>query len=172
LRVRFSEWPSFARTSERVATQRLVLSEAEKRIGLTQFLCDPAKPYWGFASWNDFFTRKFRPSIRPVNEADDDKVIVSACEAAPYHSWPKSNARRSSNFVSFSTLRPMFALRSPAKALYGHLGIRPLAIGEPTPEKLMLGRSPGAKTKLPAKRGIKLLERTSHLLLPQPVQLI
>lgn len=29
-------------------------SEADKRIGLTQFICDPDKPYWGFASWKIF----------------------------------------------------------------------------------------------------------------------
>ncbi|CAG4895324.1 phosphatidylserine decarboxylase family protein [Paraburkholderia gardini] len=57
--------------------------EADKRIGLSQFICDPDEPYWGFTSWNDFFTRRFRDGVRPVDEPDNDKVIVSACEAAP-----------------------------------------------------------------------------------------
>lgn len=57
--------------------------EADKKIGLVQFLCDPHEPYWGFASWNDFFTRRFRPGARPVEEPDNPKVIVSPCEAAP-----------------------------------------------------------------------------------------
>ncbi|NKJ51143.1 phosphatidylserine decarboxylase [Burkholderia sp. SG-MS1] len=60
-------------------------SEADKRIGLSQFVCDPQKPYWGFMSWNDFFTRRFRTGVRPVDEPHNDKVIVSACEAAPYN---------------------------------------------------------------------------------------
>ncbi|QGZ67062.1 phosphatidylserine decarboxylase family protein [Paraburkholderia acidisoli] len=60
-------------------------SEADKRIGLSQFVCDPDKPYWGFTSWNDFFTRRFRNGQRPVDDPGDHKVIVSACEAAPYN---------------------------------------------------------------------------------------
>lgn len=59
--------------------------EADKHIGMTQFICDPGKPYWGFASWNHFFTRQFRQGARPVDGANDSRVIVSACEAAPYN---------------------------------------------------------------------------------------
>lgn len=58
--------------------------EADRQIGLSQFVCDPEKTYWGFASWNDFFTRRFRSGLRPVEAPNDDKAIVSACEAAPY----------------------------------------------------------------------------------------
>ncbi|SDR51502.1 phosphatidylserine decarboxylase [Paraburkholderia fungorum] len=59
--------------------------EADKRIGLSQFICEPDRPYWGFASWNDFFTRRFREGMRPVDEPGNKKAIVSACEAAPYN---------------------------------------------------------------------------------------
>ncbi|CAJ0710242.1 phosphatidylserine decarboxylase family protein [Ralstonia mannitolilytica] len=59
--------------------------EATRRIGMDQFLCDPTQPYWGFASWNDFFTRRFRAGMRPVAGEDDPKLVVSACEAAPYN---------------------------------------------------------------------------------------
>jgi phosphatidylserine decarboxylase len=59
--------------------------EADRHIGLSQFLCDRARPHWGFASWNDFFTRQFTPEARPVAAPGDDKVIVSACEASPYN---------------------------------------------------------------------------------------
>lgn len=48
------------------------------------FVCDPTKPHHGFKSWDDFFTRRFRPGIRPVAEPDDDNVIANACESAPY----------------------------------------------------------------------------------------
>ena len=37
-------------------------AEADRKIGLAQFLCDPQESYWGFASWNGFFTRQFRPN--------------------------------------------------------------------------------------------------------------
>jgi len=52
---------------------------------MSQFLCDPQQPYWGFNSWNDFFTRQFRPDARPVADPANDKIIVSACEASPYN---------------------------------------------------------------------------------------
>jgi len=48
------------------------------------FVCDPAKPHYGFTSWDDFFTRRFRPGVRPVASPDDPDVIVNACESAPY----------------------------------------------------------------------------------------
>jgi len=50
----------------------------------TTFVCQPRAPYHGFSSWDDFFTREFRPGQRPVACPDDDAVIVNACEASPY----------------------------------------------------------------------------------------
>jgi len=49
------------------------------------FICDPNKPHYGFTSWDDFFTRKFRPNARPVASPNDNKVIVNACESAPFN---------------------------------------------------------------------------------------
>lgn len=48
------------------------------------FACDPSLPHYGFTSWDDFFTRQFRPGRRPIAAEDDDNVIVNACESAPY----------------------------------------------------------------------------------------
>jgi Phosphatidylserine decarboxylase len=59
--------------------------EAQEQLGLSQFVCDPDKPYWGFESWNSFFTRRFLPDARPVAEPENSKIIVSACEASPYN---------------------------------------------------------------------------------------
>lgn len=47
------------------------------------FVCDSSKPYHGFASWDDFFTRRFREGRRPVAHPDDDAIIANACESAP-----------------------------------------------------------------------------------------
>ncbi|WP_116137710.1 phosphatidylserine decarboxylase family protein [Trinickia diaoshuihuensis] len=58
--------------------------EAIEKTRIEEFLCDPDEPYWGFASWNSFFTRQFRPGARPVAAPDDPKIIVNACEASPY----------------------------------------------------------------------------------------
>ena len=48
------------------------------------FVCDPKKPFHGYASWDDFFTRLFRQGRRTVEAPDNDAVIVNACESAPY----------------------------------------------------------------------------------------
>jgi phosphatidylserine decarboxylase len=57
---------------------------AREAIGIEQFQHDPDDKYWGFASWNDFFTRRLAEGARPVAAPDDDSVIVSACESTPY----------------------------------------------------------------------------------------
>jgi phosphatidylserine decarboxylase len=60
-------------------------SEAARRaIGIDAYQHDPADKYWGFTSWNDFFTRRLTEGARPVDAPDDDSVIVSACESTPY----------------------------------------------------------------------------------------
>jgi phosphatidylserine decarboxylase len=48
------------------------------------YRCDPSRPYYGFVSWDDFFTRQFRPGRRPVAAPNDNAVLVNACESAPY----------------------------------------------------------------------------------------
>jgi phosphatidylserine decarboxylase len=58
---------------------------AKNNIHIDDFEHDPNGEHWGFKSWNDFFIRKFKPSKRIVAEPDNPKVIVSACEAAPYN---------------------------------------------------------------------------------------
>ncbi|MBW4041779.1 MAG: phosphatidylserine decarboxylase family protein [Acidobacteria bacterium] len=57
---------------------------ARATIGMDDYRYDPDDEHWGFTSWNDFFTRRFRDGARPVADPDDDKVIVSACESTPY----------------------------------------------------------------------------------------
>lgn len=55
-----------------------------KQNFIDNFKCDPQKPYWGFTSWDDFFTREFNEGKRPVASPNDDRVILNACESAPY----------------------------------------------------------------------------------------
>jgi phosphatidylserine decarboxylase len=57
---------------------------AQKRVGMAEFEHDRDDPHWGFKSWNDFFTRHFKPGARPIAAPENDKVIVSPCEARPY----------------------------------------------------------------------------------------
>lgn len=59
--------------------------EARQALHLDEFICDKSKPYWGFKSWNDFFIRQFKPNERPISNPDDSKIIVNACESAPFN---------------------------------------------------------------------------------------
>ena len=56
---------------------------AREAVGIEQFQHDPDDEYWGFTSWNDYFTRRLADGARPVADPDDDSVIVSACESTP-----------------------------------------------------------------------------------------
>ncbi|WP_375499048.1 phosphatidylserine decarboxylase family protein [uncultured Jatrophihabitans sp.] len=59
-------------------------SAAQQTVGMADFEHDPDDEFWGFRSWNDFFTRRLKPGARPVASPDDDSVIVAPCEATPY----------------------------------------------------------------------------------------
>lgn len=46
--------------------------------------CDPTKEHWGFSSWDDFFTRRLRPGVRPTDHPEDGAIIVNPCESVVY----------------------------------------------------------------------------------------
>ncbi|MER6395555.1 phophatidylserine decarboxylase associated domain-containing protein [Kitasatospora sp. NPDC001603] len=50
--------------------------EAVKEFDLDDFEIDRTEPHWGFTSYNDYFHRRIRPDLRPVDP--DPKAIVSA----------------------------------------------------------------------------------------------
>ncbi len=54
---------------------------ARKKLNMHQYQYDPNDEYWGFKSWNDFFTRKFKNGMRPIAEQNNSKAIVSACDS-------------------------------------------------------------------------------------------
>ena len=60
------------------------------------YICQPSEPYWGFKSWDDFFTRELRDGVRPIASPDDDSVICNACESGPYKI--ERNVKRRSRF--------------------------------------------------------------------------
>ena len=49
------------------------------------FVCDPSAKYFGFKSWDGFFTRTFREGIRPVAAPENPNIIANACESCPYN---------------------------------------------------------------------------------------
>ena len=48
------------------------------------YVCNPSDEHYGFGSWDNFFVREFAPGIRPVEDPNNDNVIVSACESDVY----------------------------------------------------------------------------------------
>jgi phosphatidylserine decarboxylase len=83
------------------------------------FNCDPKAEYYGFGSWDDFFTRTFRSGVRPVSGKGDDSVIVNACESAPLQVktevsldarfWLKGQPYSLENMLNFDEHTPLFA---------------------------------------------------------------
>jgi phosphatidylserine decarboxylase len=83
------------------------------------FNCDPSDKYYGFQSWDDFFTRTFVEGVRPVSSPDDDSVIVNACESAPFalrhdvplsaRFWLKGQPYSLENMLDWSEYTPQFA---------------------------------------------------------------
>lgn len=54
------------------------------KLSMDQYQYDPNDAHWGFKSWNDFFTRKLKPGVRPIAEPENNKVIVSASDSNVY----------------------------------------------------------------------------------------
>lgn len=57
---------------------------ASKKIDMSEYQCDVTNQYYGFKSWNDFFTRRLKPGARPIVEPDNDNVVNSACDSTIY----------------------------------------------------------------------------------------
>lgn len=76
-----SAWFGEVGTKELTATASLGKNDRKFE---EMFQCDSSKPQHGFKSWDDFFTRLFRPGIRPIASPEDDDIIVNACESKTY----------------------------------------------------------------------------------------
>ncbi|KAH8102696.1 phosphatidylserine decarboxylase-like protein [Cristinia sonorae] len=57
------------------------------------YICDPEAPFYGFKSWDDFFTRLFRPGVRRVQFPEDGNIVNSACEVTVFRIQPNVQAR-------------------------------------------------------------------------------
>lgn len=78
--------------------------------------CKPDKEYFGYHSWDDFFTRKFNDGIREVSKEDKHiDVIVNACESAPY------------NCVSDAKMKDKFWMKGQPYSLIDIMDHHPLA---------------------------------------------
>lgn len=81
------------------------------------FLCDPSDPYYGFKSWDDFFTRRFVDGVRPV--ASGKNEVANACESAPLQKvenvsetaefWLKGQPYSLQDIMGFDPMAAQFA---------------------------------------------------------------
>ncbi|KAL8739465.1 MAG: hypothetical protein Q9190_007735 [Brigantiaea leucoxantha] len=71
------------------------------------YVCNPMTLYYGFKSWDDFFTRKFHDRVRPIaypdegtpcllTDVDTTAVVVHACESTPC--FRQENVKLHDNF--------------------------------------------------------------------------
>lgn len=58
--------------------------EAMDRLHMDDYVYDPAAEYWGFKSWNDFFTREVRDGARPIEGKGNSKIVVAPCDSTVY----------------------------------------------------------------------------------------
>ncbi|MCJ1277987.1 hypothetical protein MMC21_005801 [Puttea exsequens] len=95
------------------------------------FVCDPSVPAYGFRSWDDFFTRRIRPGVRPVDFPADDSIINNPCEGTVYgvatkvkHSdsfWLKQQPYSLKNMLSDDEMVDSFVGGSVYQAFLGPL---------------------------------------------------
>lgn len=74
------------------------------------FNCDPSDKYYGFKSWDDFFTRTFVDGVRPVAPGDD--AIANACESAPLQVVPNASEPKVSEHSTFWLKNQPYSLQN------------------------------------------------------------
>jgi phosphatidylserine decarboxylase len=82
------------------------------------FCCKPNEAYYGYKSWDDFFTRAFRDGVRPISGVGDERILVNACESAPLSIarnvalsdtfWIKEQCYSLENMLNWDELTPDF----------------------------------------------------------------
>ncbi len=117
-------WLSAAAQAEMVSVAGSALGQPPNPVGASTtfadiFNCDPTDQYYGFKSWDDFFTRTFRDGMRPVYAPNDDSVIANACESAPLAVtsnvalsdtfWLKGQPYSLENMLNWDEYTPQFA---------------------------------------------------------------
>ncbi|KAF8601105.1 hypothetical protein BDV93DRAFT_538606 [Ceratobasidium sp. AG-I] len=95
------------------------------------FICDPSAPHYGFQSWDDFFTRRFRPGVRPIEFSNESLVINNPCESTVYNIayevkaldsfWLKGQPYSLRHMLDNDPLTPQFAGGTVYQAFLGAL---------------------------------------------------
>ncbi|KAI5997796.1 phosphatidylserine decarboxylase-domain-containing protein [Pisolithus orientalis] len=110
-------------TNEKCWFSPVAIDVMSQRLGTSFYdawVCrdsDPDKHY-GFTSWDDFFTRRFRPHLREVIDPDNPDLITAPCEAY-FHTirsnvravdkfWIKGNSYSLSHVFNHDPFTPLF----------------------------------------------------------------
>jgi phosphatidylserine decarboxylase len=116
-------WLSDKAQQEIIAVASAALGEGKNPVTPNSkfedvFECDPTDEYYGYQSWDDFFTRQFKDGVRPVYEPDNQNIIANACESAPlgYTSgvklsdnfWLKGQPYSLENMLNWDEFTPQF----------------------------------------------------------------
>lgn len=116
-------WLSPHAQAEMVSVAYNTYGDGPNPVGKTDtfadiFQCQPNEEYYGYKSWDDFFTRQFHWEKRPVSEPDNDNVITNACESAPFDIardvalsapfWLKGQKYSLENMLNFDEFTPQF----------------------------------------------------------------
>ena len=77
--------PEALQTMAAVVNSALPLSSQQPEHTFdSAYDCDRSSSTLGFASWDSFFTRRFRPGVRPVPSQTSTHIISNPCESQPY----------------------------------------------------------------------------------------
>lgn len=95
------EWSKFLNSKESLyvlndTKDGWMSKEAMKQLNMDIYQHSPNKKHWGFKSWNDFFTRKLKPGVRPISGENDNKIIVSSADSTIYKI--RSNVKKYDTF--------------------------------------------------------------------------
>ncbi|KAI5997823.1 phosphatidylserine decarboxylase-like protein [Pisolithus orientalis] len=110
-------------TNEQCWFSPIAVDVMSERLGTSFYdawVCRDSNPrnHYGFTSWDDFFTRRFRPHMRRVIDPDNSNLITAACEAhvhtiqsnvrAVDKFWIKGNSYSLSHMFNHDPFTPLF----------------------------------------------------------------
>ncbi|KAI6153078.1 phosphatidylserine decarboxylase-like protein [Pisolithus tinctorius] len=110
-------------TNEQCWFSPIAVDVMSERLGTSFYdawVCRDSNPrnHYGFTSWDDFFTRRFRPHMRRVVDPDNSNLITAACEAhvhtiqsnvrAVDKFWIKGNSYSLSHMFNHDPFTPLF----------------------------------------------------------------
>lgn len=67
--------------------------EAQNQLHMEDYIYKPESPFWGFSSWNHFFTREVKEGARPIDGKNDSKVVAAPCDSTVYKIGRKAKAQ-------------------------------------------------------------------------------